>query len=250
MDSNLQSESSVDADDSHVVTHGVSGKSSPSLSCESESEGPTFEPGEYFSDDSDAGRVDVVVDAKEILKLPPFEPVHIQIKADDVIIMLGHIHALFPELVVIRANERTPPLAIGSILTLADRSPLGRVVDIFGQIDEPMYSVRLPPSTDHGLTVGQDVFYLDAGTSVVAVDELKKKTFTDASGAGDEEVDPDFSDDELEAKARGAKRKCVRNKEDISHAPIASVGEAEAAEHVLLKDSAPISSFFDVSDAE
>ena len=76
-----------------------------------------------------------------------------------------------------QAPPKTRALSEGSVLCLQDRTLLGRVDDVIGQVTEPLYVVRVmgggvPPG---GATVGADVFVVDKYAQFILPDDLRTK---------------------------------------------------------------------------
>jgi H/ACA ribonucleoprotein complex non-core subunit NAF1 len=71
----------------------------------------------------------------------------------------------------------TRALAEGSVLVLQDRTPLGRIEDVFGPVKQPLYVLRYggegraPP----GATVGATVFAVDKFAEFVVPDKCVAK---------------------------------------------------------------------------
>lgn len=108
---------------------------------------------------------------------------------------------------------------------------VGRVFDVFGNVDKPFYSLRFDAEEDiekfEGLTIGTDVFAVPTDpqlTAYVFVNDLFKLKGTDALGEDNLELPPelqDFSDDE---KERQAKQEAQRRKRTHHHAAQAPQG--------------------------
>eukprot|EP01133_Synstelium_polycarpum_P003685 gene3685-4241_t len=77
------------------------------------------------------------------------EPILVQIPQDVPLNLLGTLSAIVDEMIVIKSvivskNTDNAALDIDSIVCLADRTAFGRVFEVFGQITDPYYSVRIP----------------------------------------------------------------------------------------------------------
>lgn len=72
-------------------------------------------------------------------------PKHVQIK------LIGKVKALIELMCIVQSVHGAPPLNADSILWKADRTPFGRVFEIFGPVSAPLYSVRLS-SEEHSVS--------------------------------------------------------------------------------------------------
>lgn len=68
-------------------------------------------------------------------------------------------------------NART--LAPGSVLCLADRTPLGRIDDVFGPVSSPFYVLRAGGGA--GVAPGAAAFSIDRLADTLVTDKLKAK---------------------------------------------------------------------------
>ena len=68
----------------------------------------------------------------------------------------------------------------GSVLCLAGRQALGRVEEIFGPVDEPLYSLRYAcgDSLPAELALGATVFSLERMSSYILPDTVKVRTLS------------------------------------------------------------------------
>lgn len=100
------------------------------------------------------------------------------------------------------------------VLRPADLTIIGKVIEVFGPVTCPLYSVLCHPEhlQDGTLTVGQCFAYLPEQASLVRMEELRAQKITDAEGGeGGEDF---YSDDEEEAAAR-RQRKPKRKVADL-----------------------------------
>ncbi|CAK7229473.1 hypothetical protein SBRCBS47491_007259 [Sporothrix bragantina] len=131
----------------------------------------------------------------------------IEIGADDEIVLLGPILHIVENSAVIQGNTDGAYRVLdhGSVLCKADRTVVGVVADVIGNVRSPMYVLRFAQSSDllkDGLAQGQDLFYPTKHAQFVFTEELRNIKGSDASNLHDEEVGADeaeFSDDEKEA---------------------------------------------------
>ncbi|CAK7207851.1 hypothetical protein SEUCBS139899_010666 [Sporothrix eucalyptigena] len=131
----------------------------------------------------------------------------VEIGADDEIVLLGPILHIVESSAVIQGNTDGAyrVLDAGSVLCKADRTVVGVVADVIGNVRSPMYVLRFAQISDlvkDGLEQGQDLFYPTKHAQFVFTEELRNIKGSDASNLHDEEIGADeaeFSDDEKEA---------------------------------------------------
>ena len=159
-----------------------------------------------------------------LLDLPPLEELTISVPEEECI-PIGTVSNIIDLLVLVSAKRGTPAVNLDSVLFLEHgKKTLGRVFDVFGQVNEPLYMVRFN-SAEHikeqGIEIGMDVYFAPRTphTAYVFIDALIKMKGSDASWEHDMEPPEgciDYSDDEEERRAKAARRmkKGVRGKED------------------------------------
>ncbi|KAL8799956.1 MAG: hypothetical protein Q9200_007393, partial [Gallowayella weberi] len=121
---------------------------------------------------------------------------------------LGRVEHVVENSILIKGNTSGESRALesGSLLCLEDRSVVGVIAELLGQVHQPYYSVRFTnPAAiaDSGISKGISVFYVEQHSSYVFTQSLKALKGSDASNMHDEEVGDDeleFSDDEAEAE--------------------------------------------------
>ncbi|KAI4200361.1 MAG: hypothetical protein LQ350_004009 [Teloschistes chrysophthalmus] len=121
---------------------------------------------------------------------------------------LGNVEHIVEASILIKATRsgESRALETGSLLCLGDRSVIGVVAEILGQVQQPYYSVRFTnPAAiaETGISKGTPIFYVEQHSSYVFTQNLKALKGSDASNMHDEEVGDDemeFSDDEAEAE--------------------------------------------------
>ena len=100
---------------------------------------------------------------------------------------------------------------VDNIIYDDNKAAVGYVDDVFGQVEQPVYSAKIFPNlveAGFGLKPGQKVFYCQRLVKFVNADDICKNKGCDASNQFDEEVDDDekdFSDDEEEKKYKHQK---------------------------------------------
>lgn len=96
----------------------------------------------------------------------------------------------------------------GSVLCKEDKTVIGALTDILGNVKSPIYTVRFATEeeiTELGVVVGLKVFYSAEHAVYALTQAIKEVKGCDASNLHDEEVGADemeFSDDEKEAEYR------------------------------------------------
>ncbi|KAL8673133.1 MAG: hypothetical protein Q9168_002430 [Polycauliona sp. 1 TL-2023] len=121
---------------------------------------------------------------------------------------LGSVEHVVENSILIKGKTsgETRALESGSLLCLEDRSVVGVVAELLGQVHQPYYSVRFTnPATitEAGVSKGTSIFYVEQHSRYVFTQNLKALKGSDASNIHDEEVGDDeleFSDDEAEAE--------------------------------------------------
>ncbi|XP_033115585.1 H/ACA ribonucleoprotein complex non-core subunit NAF1-like [Anneissia japonica] len=128
---------------------------------------------------------------------------------------LGVISSIIGQLVIIKSLADTPALDMETVLFKEDRQALGKVFEVFGPVQNPLYSMRFNSTTDVsnlGIMLQLDVFYAPSAldlTAYVFTSQLLKIKGSDASWKGDEEPPEElleYSDDEKEKAAKAKKK--------------------------------------------
>ncbi|XP_065341195.1 H/ACA ribonucleoprotein complex non-core subunit NAF1 [Cloeon dipterum] len=142
--------------------------------------------------------------------LPLIEDLTISVQEKECV-EIGRISAIVDTLVVVKSIRGKSPLDLDSVLFLdKGQRTLGRIHDVFGSVNEPLYCVRFN-STDHikerGIEMDMVVYCAPQTdhTTFVLLDELMKIKGSDASWLGNNEPPSeciDYSDDEAEKKSR------------------------------------------------
>jgi H/ACA ribonucleoprotein complex non-core subunit NAF1 len=118
-------------------------------------------------------------------------------------------------------NNVLKVLNLDNIIFLSDKKYLGFIDDVIGQIDNPIYAIKIYPNLleekiNEKIKPGDKLYFCSNRAKVVNAIELKNKSKgCDASNAFDEEVsegEKDYSDDEEEVQAKIRKKNNKKNK--------------------------------------
>ena len=118
-------------------------------------------------------------------------------------------------------NNALKVLNLDNIIFLENQKCLGFIDDVIGQIDNPIYAIKIYPKSGEdkildNIKIGDKLFFCSNRANVINAIELKKKSKgCDASNAFDEEVsegEKDYSDDEEEVKAKIRRKQNKKNK--------------------------------------
>ncbi|PAA71057.1 hypothetical protein BOX15_Mlig005199g1 [Macrostomum lignano] len=148
----------------------------------------------------------------------PVERLTLSVPAEVAMRQCATVSSVLGALVVAQSEPDLNPLDINSVLFLSDRQPLGQVLDVFGPVSRPFYSVLLPSPevvAELGVAVGQPLLFADEDSLrhfiLPARLAATQPRPSDASWLGDQEPPAeclDYSDDEAERLAkRQAKRR-------------------------------------------
>lgn len=157
----------------------------------------------------------------DLQSLPPIENLSLKVQPTQ-LFHIGRISSIIDTLVVVQSFKNMPAIDLDSVLFLRDGLALGRIFDVFGQVIEPLYSVRFNSNEeirerniqiDSGVYIAPD---LQAPiTGYVFPEQLKRMKGSDASWEHDNEPPEyalDYSDDEEERTAK-IKLKAKRTRE-------------------------------------
>lgn len=132
----------------------------------------------------------------------------VEITPEMTISELGGVEHVVENSILIKGKTSGESRALesGSLLCLGDRSIIGVIAELLGQVHQPYYSVRFtnPAAIEEiGILKGTRIFYVEQHSSYIFTQSLKALKGSDASNIHDEEVGDDeleFSDDEAEAE--------------------------------------------------
>ncbi|KAJ3268623.1 H/ACA ribonucleoprotein complex non-core subunit naf1, partial [Terramyces sp. JEL0728] len=186
------------------------------------SEASLVDLGDSSSDDSSSdedenkAEVESVQDDFEVIKSKNetikliIEPINI-ILTNEQIIPIGHVHSIVDDTVTISSVQSGEEsiVDLDSLVCTKEKTILGRIFDIIGQIKKPIYIVNFNSNQeikDRNINIGDALFYVPVYSKMVKTNGLKTKG-SDASNLYDEEImedEQEFSDDEQERlKKRG-----------------------------------------------
>lgn len=158
----------------------------------------------------------------ELDDLPTIEDLKISV-SENLCDLIGTVSWIVDSSVIVYPKPKKPTLNLDTVLFVdKGRKTLGRIEDVFGNVEDPHYSVRfnsLMHIQENGVHIGMEVYYCPNSpyTSLVFWHELTTKgTDAEADTLKDGEV-PDFSDDEEESKYYEMQKKAgkeTNNKED------------------------------------
>ncbi|XP_060820043.1 H/ACA ribonucleoprotein complex non-core subunit NAF1 [Bombus pascuorum] len=135
----------------------------------------------------------------ELDDLPPIEDLKISVP-EVLCDPLGEVAWMVEQLVVVKPKSGKPTLNLDTVLFIEKgQRTLGKIFDVFGQVNEPYYCVRFNSSEhikEYNITAGMIVYYCPNTeyTSLVFLHELLKIRGIDANA----DDPPEFSDDEEE----------------------------------------------------
>ena len=118
-------------------------------------------------------------------------------------------------------NNVLKVLNLDNIIFLSDKTCIGFIDDVIGQINNPVYAIKLYPNLIEQkiiekINIGDKLFFCSNRANVINAIELKNKSKgCDASNAFDEEVsedEKDYSDDEEEVQAKIRRKKNKKRK--------------------------------------
>lgn len=155
----------------------------------------------------------------DVIDLPPIEDLNISVPAEECI-EFGKVMSVVDQLVLVESNPGNVALDLDTVIFLeSGKRTLGRIFDVLGQVNQPIYCVRFN-SAEHiqekEIVAGMKVFYNDKRpehTTVVVLPNLMRFKGSDASW--DHDIEPpqgcmEFSDDEEERAARKAKKQSTQ----------------------------------------
>ncbi|KAF3010795.1 hypothetical protein E8E13_008063 [Curvularia kusanoi] len=147
-----------------------------------------------------------------------YEKPDIKIENETQITQLGKVEKVVDNLVLVKGSTsgNYQVLESGSALCLRDFTVIGKVSEQIGRVEEPNYSVGFNDPTEItalGITEGTPIYYVDAHSTFVFTEPLRRQKHTDASNLHDEETNEvEFSDDEAEAEYKRQQKQAKKAK--------------------------------------
>ena len=166
------------------------------------------------------------VSENELPPLPSLESLSIPNDSD--LSPAGAVLSIVNKIIVIAGPFGARAVEPGTPLYLEDRSPIGVVEDVFGQVESPYYSIRLESAdtaTTHPTMQEGSLVFLSPEKSTYILAQKLRVPGSDASNAFDEEIPiekQEFSDDEKELEMKKAaknlkKKNAKKNSEGASN---------------------------------
>jgi H/ACA ribonucleoprotein complex non-core subunit NAF1 len=154
-----------------------------------------------------------------------YEKPDIKVGNETQITELGKVENIVDNLILVRANTSGDyqVLESGSALCLKDFTIIGKISEQIGRVEEPRYSVGFnDPAEITTLGIAKDttIYYVDAHSTFVFTEPLRKQKHTDASNLHDEETNEvEFSDDEAEAEYKRQQKQAKKARQEAKHEP-------------------------------
>jgi rRNA processing protein Gar1 len=144
-------------------------------------------------------------------------PTVTHLTADSKVQVLGSVFSIVDDVIVIKKHFGAHIVNLDTTVFKDDSRPLGFILDIIGNIDDPYFVVKVFPNpsdtkqTDISVCkveVGSEVYYDSANVSYINTHEIiKNSKKTDASNLYDEEADSEeYSDDDKEIQMKKSKK--------------------------------------------
>ncbi|EMG48717.1 hypothetical protein G210_0671, partial [Candida maltosa Xu316] len=175
---------------------------------------------DYDDDEGDANE-GPVKSVHEVEEKAPTLPEGYEIPSNAPIEEIGEITGLVENTVIIKAKTSGEfrVLQEKSVFCLEDRTIIGPLFEIFGRVQQPVYSVKFNSKEDFEKfkdCKGKAVYYVVPDSQFLYTDSIKNIKGTDASNCHDEELpeeEQEYSDDEKESAAKQARKKKKKGKE-------------------------------------
>ena len=154
-----------------------------------------------------------------------YEKPDIKVTNETQITELGKVEAVVDNLVLVKAKTSGDyqVLESGSALCLKDFTIIGKISEQIGRVEEPRYSIGFNDSTEIatlGITKDTPIYYVDAHSTFVFTEPLRKQKHTDASNLHDEETNEvEFSDDEAEAEFKRQQKQAKKARQEAKSEP-------------------------------
>ena len=177
-----------------------------------------------LNEDDDGGTMNTYTGTfHEILEEKRTMPIPIKLNLKDEITFFGQINSIIENNKItvnnnneninfLNSNNNNNILDLDNIIYLENKEAFGFVDDVIGNIDNPIYIIKIYPNLIKNgmkINVGDKLFYCNNKCKIFNKLNLVGKKGCDASNAFDEEIaenEKDFSDDEEEKNAKKKKK--------------------------------------------
>ena len=161
---------------------------------------------------------------------------------------IGEITGMVENTLIIKAKTSGEfrVLQEKSIFCFEDRTVIGPLFEIFGRVQQPVYSVKFNSEDEFNKfkgCKGKSVYYVVPDSQFLYTDSIKHIKGTDASNCHDEELpkeEQEYSDDEKELAAKQAKKKkknSNKNKRAIELNPVPQTKRQNVAPYTPLSST-------------
>ncbi|KAF1361821.1 NAF1-domain-containing protein [Lizonia empirigonia] len=154
-----------------------------------------------------------------------YEKPDITVTNETQITELGRVEAIVDNLVLVRAkiSGDYQVLESGSALCLQNFTIIGKISEQIGRVEEPRYSIGFNDPAEItllGIEKDTPIYYVDAHSTFVLTEPLRKQKHTDASNLHDEETNEvEFSDDEAEAEYKRQQKQAKKARQEVKREP-------------------------------
>lgn len=154
-----------------------------------------------------------------------YEKPDITVTNETQITELGRVEAIVDNLVLVRAkiSGDYQVLESGSALCLQNFTIIGKISEQIGRVEEPRYSIGFNDPAEItllGIEKDTPIYYVDAHSTFVFTEPLRKQKHTDASNLHDEETNEvEFSDDEAEAEYKRQQKQAKKARQEVKREP-------------------------------
>ena len=139
-------------------------------------------------------------------------PIPFEINDNDIFNLCGIVLNIVEGKILMKPqnnNSENKIINLDNIIFNKTKKPIGFIDDVMGQIDNPIYIIRIYPNLideKFQININEELYFCINRAQIINYDEIKNKhKGCDASNAFDEEVssdDMDYSDDDEEIKAK------------------------------------------------
>ena len=165
-------------------------------------------------EEDDAGTMNTYTGTKnEIIDSERKElPIPFEINENDIFTLCGNVLNIVEGKILMKPqniNSENKIINLDNIIFNKNKKPIGFIDDVMGQIDNPIYIIRIYPNLideKFKFNINEELYFCINRAQIINYDEIKNKhKGCDASNAFDEEVssdDMDYSDDNEEIEAK------------------------------------------------